>query len=104
MRFDRDCDAQWQLTIHPMNKYSVLLPRQGSRGRAMDSWSKSLGFESRQEQGENFLLQGQLSVLTLISVSIQPPCYCSSMLKILAILPKVQVAGYRYTPYVCGFE
>ena len=25
MLFDRDCDARWQLTIHPMNKYSVLL-------------------------------------------------------------------------------
>ena len=30
------------------------------------------------ERRENFLLQGQLSVLTLISVSIPPPCYRSS--------------------------
>ena len=37
---------------------------------------KGLGFESWQEWGENFLLQGQLSVLTLISVSVLPPCYC----------------------------
>ena len=36
------------------------------------------GFESWQEQRDNFLLQGQLSVLTLISVSVPPPCYCSS--------------------------
>ena len=27
---------------------------------------------------ENFLLQGQLSVLTLISVFVPPPCYRSS--------------------------
>ena len=31
------------------------------------------GFESMQELQENFLLQGQLSVLTLISVSVPPP-------------------------------
>ena len=31
-----------------------------------------------QERQENFLLQGQLSVLTLISVSVPPPCYRSS--------------------------
>ena len=33
--------------------------------RATDSWSKGRGFESLQERRENFLLQGQLSVLTL---------------------------------------
>ena len=32
----------------------------------------------RKERRENFLLQGQLSVLTLISVSVPPPCYRSS--------------------------
>ena len=47
--------------------------------RASDSWSKGLGFESRQDRRENFLLQGQLSVRTLISVSVPPPCYRSSM-------------------------
>ena len=30
------------------------------------------------EQRENFILQGRLSVLTLISVSVPPPCYRSS--------------------------
>ena len=30
------------------------------------------------ERRENFLLQGRLSVLTLISVSVPPPCYHSS--------------------------
>ena len=39
---------------------------------------KGCGFESLLERRENFLLQGQLSVLTLISVSVPPPCYRSS--------------------------
>ena len=46
--------------------------------RVSDSWSKGPGFESRQELREKFLLQGQLSVLTLVSVSVPPPCYRSS--------------------------
>ena len=46
--------------------------------RAPDSWLKGRGFESLLERRENFLLQGRLSVLTLISVSIPPPCYHSS--------------------------
>ena len=41
---------------------------------------KCHGFESQQEWQENYFLQGQLSVLTLILVCIclTPPCYCSS--------------------------
>ena len=46
--------------------------------RALDSRLKGHGFESLHEQQDNFLLQGQLSVLTLISVSVPPLCYCSS--------------------------
>ena len=46
--------------------------------RASDSWLKGPGFKSLQERRENFLLQGQLSVLTLISVCVPPPCYRSS--------------------------
>ena len=46
--------------------------------RAQDSWLKGRGFESLLERRENFLLQGRLSVLTLISVSVPPPCYHSS--------------------------
>ena len=46
--------------------------------RAPDSWLKGRGFESLLERRENFLLQCQLSVLTLISVSVPPPCYHSS--------------------------
>ena len=44
----------------------------------LDSWSIGPGFESRQERRDNFLLQSQLSVLTLISVSVPPQCYHSS--------------------------
>ena len=46
--------------------------------RAPDSWLKGRGFESLLERRENFHLQGRLSVLTLISVSVPPPCYHSS--------------------------
>ena len=46
--------------------------------RAPDSWLKGRGFESLLERRENFLLQGRLSVLTLISVSVPTPCYHSS--------------------------
>ena len=50
----------------------------GSVVRAPDSWLKGRGFESLLERRENFLLRGRLSVLTLISVSVPPPCYRSS--------------------------
>ena len=46
--------------------------------RVPDSRLKGHGFEFRQEWQENFLLQGHLSVLTLISVSVPPPCHHSS--------------------------
>ena len=62
--------------------------------RAPDSWLKGRGFKSLQEQQENFVFQGQPSVLTLISVSIPPLYYRSSTEKIPVTLPKVQVAGY----------
>ena len=55
----------WEITDHDSGDSSVV--------RAPDSWSKGHWFESLLEQRENFLLQGQLSVLTLISVSV-PPC------------------------------
>ena len=45
--------------------------------RAPDLRSKGCEFESRQERRENFLLQSQLCVLTLYSVSVTPPCYRS---------------------------
>ena len=47
-----------------------------------------------QERREDFLVQGQLSVRTLISVSVLPQCYCSSTLKITIVLPKVKMEGY----------
>ena len=55
---------------------------------------KGRGFQSPQERRENFLLQGQLFVMALISVSIPPPFYRNSTNKIQVILPKVQLAGY----------
>ena len=62
------------------NTFSCLFRGGGDSSvvRAPDSWLKSRGFESLLERRENFLLQGRLSVLTLISVSVPPPCYHSS--------------------------
>ena len=60
--------------------------------RAPDLCSKGAGFKSPQEQRENALLQGQLSVLTLISVSVPPRV--TAVARKPVILPKVQVAGY----------
>ena len=63
--------------------------------RAPVLWLKGCGFESLLERRENFLLQGWLSVLTLISVSVPSPCYRTVARKRLTpvILPNVQVAG-----------
>ena len=77
--------------------------------RAPDSWSKGRGFESLQERRENFLLQGQLSVLTLISVSAPPPCYRSPRSPVPVKDPghSAKSIGGRlqlntHTPYLCG--
>ena len=45
---------------------------QGSVVRALDSWLKGHGFESGQEWWENFLLQGQPSVLTHFGIHSTP--------------------------------
>ena len=70
---------QFHSTLYPMEDGRETCPMY-VRGRvyrsvvrAPDSWSKGRGFESLQEWRENFLLQGQLSVLTVISVSVPPP-------------------------------
>ena len=52
--------------------------RDSSVVRAPDSELKGHGFKSQLEWWENFLLQGQLSVLTFISVSIPHLCYHGS--------------------------
>ena len=55
------------------------------RGAGIDQWLERLSRDQKvagsnplHERWENFLLQGRLSVLTLISVSVPPPCYRSS--------------------------
>ena len=63
----------------PHQNAVVIWERDSSVVKALDSWLKGCGFESLQEQQDNFLLQGQLSVLTLILVSVPSPCYRSSM-------------------------
>ena len=50
-----------------------------SHGQAgITQWLARRTHDSQQEQQENFLLRGQLSALTLIAVSVPPPCYRSS--------------------------
>ena len=62
--------------------------------RAPDSWSKlGPGFEFSQERREDFLLRGQLFLLTRISVSVLPPCYCSSTQTILVIRSAKSAGG-----------
>ena len=56
----------------------IITPPPGAGIAQWLSWLKGRGFESLLERRENFLLQGRLSVLTLISVSVPPPCYHSS--------------------------
>ena len=53
--------------------------------------------------GDLFPLQDQSTVLTLISVSVPPPCYRSSMQKIPVILPNMQLQLNSDAPYVYGF-
>ena len=60
----------------PVCRYHYKVEKQGTcnrlLGRAPDSWSKGCEFEARQERRENFLLQSQLCVLTLIWCPFQP--------------------------------
>ena len=76
--------------------------------RALDSWSKGRGFESLQEWRENFLLQGRLSVLTLISVSVPPRVTAVARKRSRSVCQKCrwqlgQLQLNTHTPYVCGF-
>ena len=59
-----------------------------SVGGTLDSWSESRVFNIWQERQDNFLLRGELPVLTLIHCLFHP-CVTAA-----DILPKVQVAGY----------
>ena len=48
-----------------------------------------------QDRRENFLLQGRLFVLTLISVSVLPPCYRSSTQTEILVILSAKSAGGR---------
>ena len=75
--------------------------------RAPDPWPKGHRFESLQELRENFLLQGQLSALTFISVSVPPP-HVTAVTHVKDPSHSAQSAGGRlqlntHAPYVCCF-
>ena len=50
----------------------------GKDGSVIERRIRGLGFEGLQERWYKFLLQGHLSSLTLITVSLLLPCYRSS--------------------------
>ena len=81
--------------------------RSSSVVRASDSWSKGRRFESQQGRRENFLRrQGQLFVLTLISVSVHP---CVTAVTHKKSRHSAKSAGGRlqlktHTRYACGFD
>ena len=73
-----DWQTEWErqrLYSNHWVKCFALGSRDSSVVRALDFWSKGCGFKSRQK---NFLLRGQLSVLTLILVFFPPLSYCSN--------------------------
>ena len=87
-------------------------PLHSSRGRdgsvvtAPDSWLKGCGFESLLEQQENFLFQGWLSVLTLISVSIPPHVTAVARERSRSFCQKRRwqvTTKHTYTLHICGF-
>ena len=91
-------------------KLNRLRSGDSSMVRAPDLLSKGHRFESRQEQRENFLLQGHLSVLSLYfgirSTSKLPQYSVTSVAheRSLSFLPKGQVAAKQmYASYICGF-
>ena len=79
----------------------------GGRGspvvRAPDSWLKGYRFKSLQERWENFLLQGQLCVLTLISLSVPPSVTAVARQRSQSFCQKCRWQLNTHTPYVCGF-
>ena len=65
--------------------------------RAPDSWSKGPGFDCGVFAGAagDCLLQGQLFLLTRISVSVLPPCYRSSTQTEILVILSAKSAGGR---------
>ena len=71
------CGVHNPFPCHPIGAGGAMGGGDSSVVSVLDSSLKGWGSESLQEQQENFL-QGQLAVLTLILVSVPPPCYRSS--------------------------
>ena len=70
--------------------------------RSSDSWSKGRGFEFRQERRENFLLQGQLSVLTYIGIRSTPVYHVKDPgHSAKSVGGRLQLN--MHAPYTCGF-
>ena len=77
----------WNIARHQIFLFIDKIPSAEQRGSflswsgdstVVEWWIHDHWFKSQQECQDSFLLQGQHSVLTLILVSVPPPCYCSS--------------------------
>ena len=77
VQFFSSATEGWTVTLvgdHTSCRTTFFFPLGELSGRGvLDSWSKYHVFNSWTEQQENFLLQGQLSVLTVILLSIPIP-------------------------------
>ena len=69
----------FQMHLSRVKFLTLQIKKADGDSSVVEPWSNGLGLESRQERRENFVLQGQLSVLTLMSVSVPPTCYRSNM-------------------------
>ena len=65
--------------------------------RAPDSWSKGREFEARRKRRENFLLQSQLCMLTLIRCPFHPRVTVVARKSFRPFCQKCKVAGYTVT-------
>ena len=104
------CNQTCQKLHWPTHKKfcKTLGGKMGSRNssvvRAPDLWSKGLGFESWQEQWENFLLQGQLSAL--FQCPFHPHITAAACKKISGHSAKSADISFQLSmqaPYICGF-
>ena len=85
------CPASWRVSLAVQRIWDSLMVR------VPDSWSKSCEFESQQEQQENFLLQSQLCVLTLIQCLFHPRVSAVACKRPRSFYPKIRCQVYTWT-------
>ena len=94
------------LVVDVKEEWHVMLgSRDSSVVRVPDVWLKGCRFESLQKWQENFLLRGQLSVLTFTSVTVPlHPCVMAVACKrSWSFCKKCRLQLNTYALYICGF-